>query len=795
METLTLEEKLRLLSGVGAWHTYDCNGKLPSILMTDGPHGLRKEETEQVGTNNKSKRATCFPTASAIACSWDVDVVAKMAAAIAREALAEQVSIVLGCGVNIKRSPLCGRNFEYFSEDPFLTGTLAASYINAMQELGVGTSLKHFAGNSQETNRQTSNSQIDERTLREIYLSAFEMVVKKAKPATIMASYNRLNGEYACANKRLLTNILREEWGFEGAVISDWGATADVVKCMKAGMDLEMPDSNGIHTKQLRKALTEGKITEEEIDRAVNKVRELIIDQAAKLKKDMRISYEEHHKLALELECESAVLLKNNGMLPLAKEAKVLVVGEMAVNMRFQGGGSSHINTAPTKNALRSLQDTGCQLEFCRGYHADTDAVDEKLEKEALEAAASGLPILFFGGLTEQIEGEGYDRTSLSIPANQIRLLEKLYQVNQKIAFIAFGGSAMELPFLNKVKAVLQMYLGGQAVGEACAKLLTGEVNPSGKLAETFPISLKDVPSYHYFGRKSDDVEYRESLFVGYRYYESYHRPVQFCFGHGLSYTSFSYSGLTLNTKQYQGGELTVTCKVKNTGTRFGKEVIQVYVKNPECNYLRPLKELRGFTKVSLQPGEEKEVSVILEERSFCIYDEGKSVFLMPTGKYEILVGASVKDIRLQTDLIVCGEDYRRDDRIRLKEYFHQTEEEFHITKGQFEILYGRTLSNFDCTRKGEFTIFHSLEQLAKHSLLGKIVLAFSTLAVMVIHRGKSADDPEVRMMKSGIREGMLDSVICQSGGMIPYKVGEAIVLSANGHHRKAVIKLFKRNK
>lgn len=792
LKTLSQKEKVKLLTGRGAWHTFDCNGKLPSIMMTDGPHGLRKHEDEEVGQNNLSKMATCFPTESAIACSWDTEVAFKMGATIGQEALAENVSVVLGCGVNIKRSPLCGRNFEYFSEDPFLSGKMAAGYIQGMQSKGIGTSLKHFAGNNQETHRQTSNSQIDERALREIYLQAFEIAVKEAQPVTVMASYNRLNGEYSCESRKLLTDILRDEWGFKGTIISDWGAAIDMVSCIKAGLDLEMPDSIGIHSSYVLKALEEGRLTEKELDRAVLKVIGLVISKASKLK-DVSVDYEKHHNIAKNLECESAVLLKNDRFLPLYEESEVLIVGEMAEYMRFQGGGSSHVTTGDTINVIESLKKLGVKVTYAKGYHEDNDIPDEDLEAESLRLAKTGIKILFFGGLTEKFEGEGYDRKNLDMPVNQTRLFNKLYEVNNNIAFIAFGGSPMKINFANKAKAILHMYLGGQAIGEACADLITGRVNPSGKLAETFPYSLEDISSYDYFGRASDDIEYRESLFVGYRYYDTYHKPVQFAFGYGLSYTTFEYSDIKLNTYNFIGGTMEVTFKIKNVGSRSGKEVVQIYVQNPKGNYLRPLKELRGFAKVLIEPSEQKEITINLDERSFSIYDEHRKEFIMPTGNYKIFVAASSDDIRLKSEVHVEGEEYLRDDRKLLQEYFQQNEENFKISREQFEKLYGRELSNLDGMKKGEFSVKNSLEQLSKHSLLGKIMMIFAKIESLKINKGKRKDDPEVMMLMRGIMEGTIDSVIFQSGGMIPYKVAEAIVLSANGHHIKSILKLLRK--
>lgn len=839
INSLTTKEKIRLLTGRGAWHTDDCHGKLPSIMMTDGPHGLRKqdESLESLGQNNQSKIATCFPTASAIACSWDTEILAKMAAAIADEAIAEDVSLVLGPGVNMKRSPLCGRNFEYFSEDPFLAGTLGAAYINAMQEKGVGTSLKHFAGNSQETHRMTANSQIDERALHEIYLAAFELAVKQAQPASVMASYNRINGEYSCASKWLLTDLLRDKWGYQGAVISDWGAAVDVVKCYQAGMDLEMPDSCGIHSSQVLRALNEGKISQAVIDQAATRVATLAekyevrhLDRhvytspttdlnsdnndpgdttsnipansgdssspvAHTLSKDM---LDDHHQLAKDLAAESAVLLKNDGILPLPSTTKkVVVIGEMAEQMRFQGGGSSHISTSPVKNVVKSFQAHGIDVIYEPGYFVHTDLPDSSLEQHAIRAIRTAkeenIPILFFGGLTEDFEGEGYDRKNLEIPGNQISLFLQAYSITSDIVFISFGGSAMDLNFATKSRAMLHLYLGGQAVGEACVDLLLGIKNPCGKLAETFPLKLTDVPSYHYFATRSDDVTYRESLFVGYRYYDTYNVPVLFPFGHGLSYTKFAYSDLSIDQKHFSDGTLAVSVWITNVGTCFGKEIVELYVKNPACDYLRPKKELRGFAKIALEPGEYKCVTILLSERSFSIYDEEKQDFIMPSGTYEVLIGSSSTDIRLSTSVTVSGVTYTRNDREKLAEYFSQSGKDFSISESQFETLYGRPLSHFDSQKRGDFSTTNSLEQLAKHSLFARFVLFLVRILVPRMFKGKSKQDPEVMMMMQGILEGTIDCVICQSGGILPYKVAESMVLSANGHRLKAFAKLFER--
>lgn len=790
---LSLEEKIRLTSGDGAWRTWDADGKLPSIMMCDGPHGLRKQKIDETGKNNDSVPATCFPTESAVACSWNPEAVAKMASAIAEEALAEKVSIVLGCGVNIKRSPLCGRNFEYFSEDPFLAGTLATAYIKAMESRGVGTSLKHFAGNNQEMKRMTMNSQIDERALHEIYLTAFEMAVKEAKPKTVMASYNQLNGKYSCENEHLLTEILRKEWGYEGTVISDWGACVDPAKCIHAGMDLEMPDSRGLHTGRIRKGLENGTVTESDINRAVANVRKLYESPSYE---KVKVDFEKHHQLAVEIEQESAVLLKNEGFFPVDFGRNVYVVGALAKQTRYQGGGSSHINATRVDSVVDALAKRKCKVTYLPGYRVNTDIPDYHMEAETLRvlrrAKKENAAVLFFCGLTEQYEGEGYDRKKFAMPKNQLLLLEKMLAKELNIGVVTFGGAPFEMLFAGQVPAILHMYLGGQGVGEACARLLVGEVNPSGKLAETFPFLVQDLPGYEQYGDGHMDVQYRESIFVGYRYYETYGRTPLFPFGHGLSYTSFEYSDLQLSTTEYKGGELVATCKVTNTGECSGSEIVQFYVENPKSNYLRATKELRGFQKVALKPGETKEVRVSLNERSFSIYDEKKKQFLMPSGIYQVLAAASSVDTRLRSEVQVFGETYDRDDRKLLAEYFNQ-QGQFSISQEQFQTLYGRPFSHLDEKRVGEFSVYDSLDSLAAHSFLGKVVLFAAQRMIYSMFPGRSHKDPEVKMMLQGLHEGTIDSVLCQSDGAVPYKVAEAIVLSANGHHIQSIRKLLEK--
>lgn len=783
MEKSNIDEKIKLLTGNGMWHTQETED-LPSVHLSDGPHGLRKQE-EKERQNNVSLVSTCYPTASALACSWDVTAAERLGRAVAKEAWNADVAVLLGPGINMKRSPLCGRNFEYFSEDPFLAGRLGAAYVSAAQGEDVAVSLKHFVANNQETNRQTANSQIDERALREIYLSAFEYVVKTARPATIMASYNRLNGYYACENRHLLTEILREEWGFDGVVISDWGACADLAKAVKAGMDLEMPDSHGIHARKLKAALKAGEISEEDIAKAAGRIEKLVKKYAPdnRAKKDTS----DAHEIAKQLACESAVLLKNDGILPISQDADVVVIGALAEQMRFQGGGSSHINTASFPNALDALRKLGVTITYAPGYSLK-DEENRELEEQALALAAGQKTVLFFGGLTDQYEGEGYDRESLAMPANQLHLLNKICEVNPNVAVVSFSGAPYDMAFENRVRGILQMYLGGEAVGEACGELLTGRVNPSGKLAESWPYAVEDTPCHGFFATGSDDIEYRESIFMGYRYYDSFGIPVRFPFGFGLSYTTFAYDNLELSSETYEGGRLQVSLDVTNTGSAAGAEIVELYVENPPADYLRAKKELKGFQKVMLEPGETKRVTMELDERSFSIFDEGR--FRMIGGTYRVLIAGSVEDIRLAQTVTVQGKVCTRNDRERLSDYFQK---DLHgVTREQFAALYGKPLSHFDDRKPGEYSLYDSLNQLAEASPIARMVRKAARPLVYSMFKGIPHDDPQVVMVLMGMENGMIDSVVCQSGGMLPMRVAEAMVLQANGHRGKALRKLIR---
>lgn len=654
---MTLEEKAGLCSGGDFWHTKAVERLgIPSTMMSDGPHGLRKqdEEADHLGINDSIK-AVCFPAACATAASFDKTLLCRMGEAIGDACQHEQLSVILGPAVNIKRSPLCGRNFEYFSEDPYLAGKLSAAFIHGVQSRNVGTSIKHFAGNSQEHRRMSSSSEIDERTLREIYLPAFETAVKEEQPWTVMCSYNRLNGVYASENHWLLTDVLREEWGFDGYVMSDWGAVSDRVAGVAAGLDLEMPASNGINDRKIVEAVRSGKLDEKVVDQAVERILKIVFRFTENAKPDTPWDKEAQHQLAAEIAADCMVLLKNeDSLLPLNPEDEIAFIGEFAEKPRFQGGGSSHINCFKTTSALEAAK--GLHITYAQGYSIDTDSANEAQIAEAVTAAKHAKVAVVFAGLPDVYESEGYDRSHMGMPECQNRVIEAVAEANPNTVVVLYNGSPVEMPWLGKVKAVLEAYLGGQAVGIATIRILFGEVNPSGRLPETFPVKLSDNPSYLFYGGEGNVAEYREGIFVGYRYYDRKEAEVQFPFGYGLSYTDFAFSDLRLSTESITDQEtVTVTVTVKNTGNRPGKEVVQLYVGDEESSVFRPVRELKGFEKVELQPGEAKDVSFTLDKRSFAYWNTQIHDWYVENGSFTVEIGHSSRDIALQTKVYVTS--------------------------------------------------------------------------------------------------------------------------------------------
>ena len=647
---MTLEEKAGLCSGDDFWHTKAVERLgIPRAMVSDGPHGLRKQDdqADHLGIND-SIRAVCFPTACATAASFDPELIRRMGEAIGDSCQHEKVSVVLGPAVNIKRSPLCGRNFEYFSEDPYLAARMAVAVIRGIQSRNVGTSIKHFALNSQEHRRMSSSSEADERTIREIYLPAFEAAVKEAKPWTVMCSYNRVNGVYASEDPWLLTEVLRNEWGFDGCVVSDWGAVSDRVAGVAAGLDLEMPSSGGVNDRRIVEAVRAGKLDEKLVDQACGRVLDMVFRFAEKARPETPWDMEAQHAQAAEIAAECMVLLKNeDAILPLNKGDEIAFIGEFARKPRFQGGGSSHINCFRVTGALEAAE--GLKVTYARGYSLETDEATEEMLAEAAAAAKKARVAVVFAGLPDAYESEGYDRSHMRLPDCQNRLIETVAAANPDTVVVLHNGSPVEMPWIGKVKAVLEAYLGGQAVGEATVRLLFGDVNPSGHLPETFPLKLQDNPSWLFYGGEGDRAEYREGVFVGYRYYDRKEMEVLFPFGHGLSYTSFEYSGLRISADRIRDTEsLTVTATVRNTGSRAGKAVAQLYVGDPESTLIRPVRELKGFAKVALEPGESREVSFVLDKRAFAAWNQQIRDWHVETGAFTIEVGSSSRDLPLK---------------------------------------------------------------------------------------------------------------------------------------------------
>jgi len=643
---MTLEEKAGLCSGLDFWHTKPVERlNVPAVMVSDGPHGLRKqdEKADHLGVN-ESIKAVCMPAACATAASFDRELIGKMGEAIGESCQHERLGVVLGPAVNIKRSPLCGRNFEYFSEDPYLAGEMSAAYINGVQSKNVGTSIKHFAANNQEHRRMSSSSDADERTLREIYFPAFEISVRKAQPWTVMCSYNRVNGVYASENPWLLTDVLRKEWGFQGYVMSDWGAVSNRPAGVAAGLDLEMPGSGGINDRKIIAAVKAGELDEKLVDLACERILEINYRYLENAKPETPWDQEADHQLSAQIAAECMVLLKNEGVLPLNKADAVAFIGEFAAKPRFQGGGSSHINSFKTTSAVQAAE--GLPVTYTQGYSVEKDEATDEMIAAAVQAAKAAKVAVVFAGLPDSYESEGYDRTHMAMPACQNKVIEAVAEANPNTVVVLHNGSPVEMPWLGKVKAVLEAYLGGQAVGIATVKLLYGDANPCGHLAETFPVKLADNPSYLYYGGEGNVTEYREGVFVGYRYYDKKEMEVLFPFGHGLSYTTFAYSNLRLSSGQITDKDtLTVTVTATNTGSRAGKTVVQLYVGSKVGTVLRPVRELKGFEKVELQPGESRDVSFTLDKRSFAYWNSQIKDWYVETGVHTIEVGQSSRAI------------------------------------------------------------------------------------------------------------------------------------------------------
>ena len=795
LKELTLEEKCALLSGAETFKTRGMpQHGIPQIWLSDGPHGLRKQagESDHLGLN-PSVPATCFPTASAVANSWDTALGEEIGAALGEEAAAQEVSVLLGPGLNMKRNPLCGRSFEYFSEDPYLAGKLAAGYIRGIQSKGVAACPKHFAVNSQETRRMASDSLVDERTLREIYLTGFEIAVKEGHPRSIMSSYNLVNGTYANENKHLLMEILRDEWGFDGAVITDWGGSNDHALGVKNGSTLEMPAPGGDSVRELLAAVESGKISESDIDARLSELLPLVFDTKAALDAAPRtFDAAAHHALARRAAAESLVLLKNEGaLLPLAAGTKVAVIGDFAKNPRYQGAGSSMVNSTQVDVLLDTLIDSelnviGYQQGFDR--HGKPDAA---LQKSACELAAQANAVILCMGLDEIAESEGLDRSNLRLAQNQVDLLQAVATVNPKIVVVLYSGSVVETPWLDNCQALLYAALGGQAGAGAVADALIGKVNPCGKLAETWPLTYADVPSAADFATRRKTVAYREGLYIGYRYFTTAEKAVRFPFGYGMSYTTFAYSDMAADE---QGVSLTVT----NTGSVAGTEIVQLYVAKKNSEIFRPARELKGFARVTLAPGEKQRITLTLDDKAFRFWNVKANRWEVEGGEYELLVGASVEDIRLCEKITVHGtatvhpyEDQGLD--------CYYTGDVLHVSDADFEKLLGHPLP------KGKTKIDRNLtlgELNHARSPLGWLVwLVLTALLNASYKRGK----PDLnilfqynmplralaKMTNGAISMGMVDGIVMELQGFwiiglvrVIYEALKNVVLNAQMEKR-----------
>ena len=795
LKKLTLEEKCTLLSGAETFKTRGMpEHGIPQIWLSDGPHGLRKQagESDHLGLN-PSVPATCFPTASAVANSWDAALGEEIGAALGEEAAAQEVSVVLGPGLNMKRNPLCGRSFEYFSEDPYLAGKLAAGYIRGIQSKGVAACPKHFAVNSQETRRMASDSIVDERTLREIYLTGFEIAVKEGHPRSIMSSYNLVNGTYANENKHLLMEILRGEWGFDGAVITDWGGSNDHALGVKNGSTLEMPAPGGDSVRELLAAVESGKISESDIDARLSELLPLVFDTKAALDAAPReFDAAAHHTLARRAAEESLVLLKNEGaLLPLAAGSKVAVIGDFAKNPRYQGAGSSMVNSTQVDVLLDKLIDSelnviGYQQGFDR--HGKPDAA---LQKSACELATQADTVILCMGLDEIAESEGLDRSNLRLAQNQVDLLQAVAAVNPKIVVVLYSGSVVETPWLDNCQALLYAALGGQAGAGAVADALTGKVNPCGKLAETWPLAYADVPSAADFATRRKTVEYREGLYIGYRYFTTAEKAVRFPFGYGMSYTTFAYSDMVADE---QGVSLTVT----NTGSVAGTEIVQLYIAKKNSELFRPAKELKGFARVTLAPGEKQRITIMLDDKAFRFWNVKANRWEIEGGEYELLVGASVEDIRLCEKISVHGTATVHPYEDRDLDCYYKGDV-LHVSDADFEKLLGHPIPN------GKTKIDRNLtlgELNHARSPLGWLVWLVLTILLDVSYKRGKPDlnilfqynmplRALAKMTNGAISMGMVDGIVMELQGFwilglvrVIYEAIKNVVLNAQMEKR-----------
>lgn len=787
VEKMSLKQKADFVSGYDYWHLEEAEELgLPKIMITDGPHGLRKQNPNGKGVGlGNSYPATCMPPAATSACSWDEELLREEGEALAEECLQEKVSVILGPGTNIKRSPVCGRNFEYFSEDPLLAGKMSAGLINGCQSKGIGTSLKHFACNSQEAFRMIINEVIDERTMREIYFPAFEIAVKEAQPWTIMNSYNRINGVYASQNDWLQNKVARDEWGFEGLFVTDWGASVDRVPGLEAGTDLEMPSSGTLNSERIIAAVENGVLDEAVLDEGVDNVVDLIIKSKPALEKDFKYDVEAHHAVARKVAEGSMVLLKNDdNILPLKSNAKIAVIGEMAKAPRYQGAGSSVINPTKLDNAYDSLVELGADVTYAQGYYKAPPTKKDKNRKseseltaEAVKAAKAADVALVFIGLTEEFEAEGYDRDNIDMPAAHNALVSEVVKANPNTVVVLAGGSVVNMPWIEDVKALLNMGLSGQAGGSAAANILMGKVNPSGKTAETYPLSFDENPVYGNYPGSPVISEHKESIYIGYRYYDTAKKDVLFPFGFGLSYTTFEYSDIKLSESEIKDNEtVTVSFKIKNTGDMDGAEIAQVYVADKESTIFRPEKELRAFTKVFIKAGEEKEVSVTLGKRAFAYYNTNIGDWHVETGEFAVLVGSSSRDIRLEAAVNVISTVEAEIPDYKKSAPAYYTADIAGMNGGQWAAVYGQQLPSAERDTSAKITIYNCLDDASHTKWGGRI----GRLIQSVITKFASAETGDGAMLQAMAVQIPMRNFISMSMGVFSPKMAEGLLQILN---------------
>lgn len=715
IDKMNIEEKVSLCIGDTYWTSKSIERlHIPSIKMSDGPHGLRvqNDKADNLGIN-ESEISICFPALSTIGNSWSKEAAFLLGKSIGEEAKKEKVNIVLGPSINIKRSPLCGRNFEYISEDPYLTGILGMEYVKGLQSQNVGACVKHFAVNNQENRRRTINVVIDERTLREVYLKAFHMIIENAKPWSIMSAYNKVNGEYCSENAYLMDKILRKEWQYKGIVISDWGAENNRISGLNVGHELEMPGGRKNGIEEIIDAIKTGKLEEIKLDEAVDR----IIETTKKIRKNeacTEYSQESHHKIALQLAEESIVLLKNGDNILPIKENKIALIGDMAKVPRYQGAGSSTINPYKVENAYDNFKEQKIEFEYAKGYERIETEKDKELLKEAIKIAKRNKLVVIFAGLTENYESEGVDRTTLEMPANQNKLIEEISKVNSNVIVVLSNGAPITMPWKEKVKGIMTGYLGGEAGGKAIVNCLLGKINPSGKLAETYPLKIEDTPCFKNYPGTELTVEYKESIYVGYRYYDKIDKEVLFPFGYGLSYTNFKYSDLKINKIK---DKYDISFTIKNIGNVIGKEVSQIYVRQKDAKIYKPDKELKQFEKVELSPNETKKVSIVLTTKDFSYYNSETKQWSVEDGEYDILIGKSSRDIVLQEKIHIKSQD----DKIKSAyPEAYKIGNIQNVTDEEFETILKAKIPNRQLEIK-DITDENTLEQI-KNTKIGKVI-------------------------------------------------------------------------